>query len=511
MLKHFHYVLSMGAVFALYSAWYFWIPKILGMDYNKFLSKTHFWILFTGVNITFFPQHFLGLQGMPRRISDYADAFAGWNLVSSLGSLISVLATWLFLHILYVQLVEGKATSRYLWLTPDFYYDLLQTLLNRAFNSLEWGLDSPPKPHAFVSLPLQSGFFKFNIISLLSKHKIIFYVFLFVFVMTCGYKLPLRFILDKLDLLALYPLFNVMLALISVVAIANIKGKNISKLMLIIPAVLALIIPLLTPYINNYIIKLLTLIDFTALVIILSAILDIVQNKEYLGGGTPPNTVCAHGHGSSGSGSAAQGSSGSGNTTGGDKGSRDNEKMCPTCLSNGIKIVPVFGKNCILCGFYWAKNNKVGSKLRNIDFKHDRWKYIATRRDMQSQIMKSTDTNLKRLLDEMRKDPALADSMVSPINTENQDLPNLNSERDFPALGSERDFPALGSDKNIDESPEKNKQKASVDTSSSSKDTVAQSPPSDSTQPPSQPKAKAYAPPFKREGYKYGSYGGKKS
>ena len=148
----------MGAVFALYSAWYFWIPKILGVEYNRSWGNIHFWILFLGVNVTFFPQHFLGLQGMPRRISDYADAFAGWNLVSSFGSLISVIATWFFLYILYVQLVEGKATSRYLWLTPQFYYDLLQTLLTRAFSSLEWGLNSPPKPHAFVSLPLQSIF-----------------------------------------------------------------------------------------------------------------------------------------------------------------------------------------------------------------------------------------------------------------------------------------------------------------------------------------------------------------
>lgn len=153
---HFHYVLSMGAVFALYSAWYFWIPKILGVEYNKSWGKIHFWILFIGVNVTFFPQHFLGLQGMPRRISDYPDAFAGWNMVSSFGSLISVIATWLFLYILYVQLVEGKATSRYPWLVPQFYYDILQTYLTRAFNSLEWGLNSPPKPHAFVSLPVQS-------------------------------------------------------------------------------------------------------------------------------------------------------------------------------------------------------------------------------------------------------------------------------------------------------------------------------------------------------------------
>ena len=156
VVAHFHYVLSMGAVFALYSAWYFWIPKILGVGYNKSWGKAHFWILFIGVNVTFFPQHFLGLQGMPRRISDYPDAFAGWNLISSYGSIISVIATWLFLHILYVQLVEGKATSRYPWLIPQYYYDLLQTDISRVFNSLEWGLNSPPKPHAFTSLPLQT-------------------------------------------------------------------------------------------------------------------------------------------------------------------------------------------------------------------------------------------------------------------------------------------------------------------------------------------------------------------
>jgi len=157
VVAHFHYVLSMGAVFALYSAWYFWIPKILGMGYSRLWGKVHFWILFIGVNVTFFPQHFLGLQGMPRRISDYPDAFAGWNLISSYGSIISVVATFLFLHILYVQLVEGNITSRYPWLTPQFYIDCLQAILNRSYNSLEWCLTSPPKPHAFVSLPLQSN------------------------------------------------------------------------------------------------------------------------------------------------------------------------------------------------------------------------------------------------------------------------------------------------------------------------------------------------------------------
>ena len=156
VVAHFHYVLSMGAVFALYRAWYFWIPKITGLSYNIMLGKVHFLILFIGVNVTFFPQHFLGLQGMPRRISDYPDAFAGWNFVSSFGSIISVVATGLFLYIVYVQLVEGNATSRYPWLTPQFFGDLFQTLLNRSYSSIEWTLNSPPKPHAFVSLPLQS-------------------------------------------------------------------------------------------------------------------------------------------------------------------------------------------------------------------------------------------------------------------------------------------------------------------------------------------------------------------
>jgi hypothetical protein len=96
---------------------------------------------------------------MPRRISDYPDAFAGWNLISSFGSIVSVVATWLFLHLVYLQLVEGKASTRYPWLTPQFYTDTLQTLLNRSYSSLEWALNSPPKPHAFVSLPIQSDFF----------------------------------------------------------------------------------------------------------------------------------------------------------------------------------------------------------------------------------------------------------------------------------------------------------------------------------------------------------------
>jgi len=175
VVAHFHYVLSMGAVFALFSGWYFWIPKILGLNYNITMAKVHFWILFIGVNTTFFPQHFLGLQGMPRRISDYPDAFAGWNLVSSFGSIISVIATALFLHIVYDQLVKGKAVSRYPWLTPQYYTDSLQALLSRSYNSLEWALNSPPKPHAFASLPLQSIIIKKSILSKFKRYMYIFF------------------------------------------------------------------------------------------------------------------------------------------------------------------------------------------------------------------------------------------------------------------------------------------------------------------------------------------------
>jgi len=158
VVAHFHYVLSMGAVFALFSGWYFWIPKILGLSYSMFSGKAHFWILFLGVNLTFFPQHFLGLQGMPRRISDYPDAFFGWNLVSSIGSIISVIATWYFLNIVYNQLTKGKAVFRYPWLIAQLFSDTFQSLFARNNTSLEWSLSSPPKPHAFASLPLQSGF-----------------------------------------------------------------------------------------------------------------------------------------------------------------------------------------------------------------------------------------------------------------------------------------------------------------------------------------------------------------
>jgi len=159
VVAHFHYVLSMGAVFALFSAFYYWIPKITGKPYNEFLGQVHFWSLFIGVNATFFPQHFLGLAGMPRRIPDYPDAFSGWNLVSSFGSIISIVSTLLFMYLLFDLLSrqEYNLSNNY-WYVPQFFESTssINTSSTNTASTLEWSLSSPPSFHNVNSLPLQS-------------------------------------------------------------------------------------------------------------------------------------------------------------------------------------------------------------------------------------------------------------------------------------------------------------------------------------------------------------------
>jgi cytochrome c oxidase subunit I len=108
VVAHFHYVLSMGAVFGLFAGVYYWMPKMTGFMYPETLGKIHFWITFAGVNITFFPMHFLGLAGMPRRIPDYNDAFAGWNMIASFGSYVTLLGAFFFFYVVYVSLTSGE-------------------------------------------------------------------------------------------------------------------------------------------------------------------------------------------------------------------------------------------------------------------------------------------------------------------------------------------------------------------------------------------------------------------
>jgi cytochrome c oxidase subunit 1 len=108
VVAHFHYVLSMGAVFGIFSGFYHWFEKFTGLSHNEFLGKIHFWITFIGVNITFFPMHFLGLAGMPRRIPDYPDAYAEWNLIASFGSYITAFGLLLFFYNIYTSLLGNK-------------------------------------------------------------------------------------------------------------------------------------------------------------------------------------------------------------------------------------------------------------------------------------------------------------------------------------------------------------------------------------------------------------------
>jgi len=111
VVAHFHYVLSMGAVFSIFAGWYYWIGKITGLAYPEELGQVHFWLFFFGVNLTFFPMHFLGLAGMPRRVPDYPDSFSSWNSISSFGSYISIISALLFFFIVFETLTNGKQIS----------------------------------------------------------------------------------------------------------------------------------------------------------------------------------------------------------------------------------------------------------------------------------------------------------------------------------------------------------------------------------------------------------------
>ena len=139
MVAHFHYVLSLGAVFALFAAWYYWFGKMWGRNYNELLGQLHFWIFFIGVNILFFPMHFLGLNGMPRRYPDYPDAFADWNALASAGYAVMAAGMIFFFVNIAWSLAFGRRTAANPW--------------GEGATTLEWTLPSPPPFHQFKTLP----------------------------------------------------------------------------------------------------------------------------------------------------------------------------------------------------------------------------------------------------------------------------------------------------------------------------------------------------------------------
>jgi cytochrome c oxidase subunit 1 len=139
VVAHFHYVLSLGAVFAIFAGFYYWVGKMTGHQYPERMGKIHFWLTFVGVNLAFFPQHFLGLAGMPRRIPDYPDAFAGWNMVSSIGSYIAAASAVYFIYVLYKTFASTEQVADNPW--------------GEGADTLEWTVSSPPPFHTFNELP----------------------------------------------------------------------------------------------------------------------------------------------------------------------------------------------------------------------------------------------------------------------------------------------------------------------------------------------------------------------
>ena len=140
VVAHFHYVLVPGAIFGIMGGVYYWLPKWTGHMYNMTLATTHFWLSAIFVNVLFFPQHFLGLAGMPRRIPDYAVQFTDWNMVSSIGGFAFGLSQILFV-IVVVQCVRGGKPA-----TAEVWTGARPT-------GLEWTLPSPPPYHSFTEAP----------------------------------------------------------------------------------------------------------------------------------------------------------------------------------------------------------------------------------------------------------------------------------------------------------------------------------------------------------------------
>ena len=143
VVAHFHYVLSLGAVFSLFAGFYYWFPKMSGKMYNELLGQVHFWVFFLGVNVMFFPMHFLGLQGQPRRMPDYQDGLAYWNQIATIGYMIMAASMLVFFVNIIWSLLSGKKAGDNPW--------------GDGATTLEWTLSSPPPYHQFETLPVIDG------------------------------------------------------------------------------------------------------------------------------------------------------------------------------------------------------------------------------------------------------------------------------------------------------------------------------------------------------------------
>lgn len=165
VVAHFHYVLSLGALFAVLAGYYHWSPRIIGFNYNEILGKIQFYSLLIGVNFLFFPMHFLGLAGCPRRINDYPDAFASWNYLASIGAMMSLSSFLLFLFIIYKQFTNRIPAPTYTYpnFYPNSYYFYLfyknqiskkSSRYGKYDRDLEFLLPNPPRFHAFNELPI---------------------------------------------------------------------------------------------------------------------------------------------------------------------------------------------------------------------------------------------------------------------------------------------------------------------------------------------------------------------
>ena len=140
VVAHFHYVLVPGALFGIMAGVYYWIPKWTGIMYDELLGKVHFWLSFISVNVTFFPMHFVGLAGMPRRYPDYALQFADFNMLASVGSFVFGFSQLLFLFIVVKAIRSGKKAKSEVWEGAENW-------------GLEWTIDSPPPYHTFTVQP----------------------------------------------------------------------------------------------------------------------------------------------------------------------------------------------------------------------------------------------------------------------------------------------------------------------------------------------------------------------